>query len=160
VDHYWDQFGDHIVRGNGPTAMSSKLGYQLSGPTLLPRPPSSIVNSLHVIARYDQEECDLSKFWQVEDTAVTTTEPYKSDAQFLKSYSASHILRLSDETYCAGFPWREKYASLPDNLEVCEKRTRSLARRLAKSPDLLQMYDTILKEQLSRGFIEFETESD
>lgn len=32
TDHYWDLVEDHIVRGNGPTAMSSKLGYLLSGP--------------------------------------------------------------------------------------------------------------------------------
>ena len=44
VDHYWDLVGDHIIRGTGPTAMSSKLGYLLSGPALLPR-PVNIVNS-------------------------------------------------------------------------------------------------------------------
>jgi len=32
VDQYWEIFGNHIVRGNGPTAMQSKLGYLLSGP--------------------------------------------------------------------------------------------------------------------------------
>jgi len=36
ADYYWDLVGDHIIRGAGPTAMSSKLGYLLSGPTLLP----------------------------------------------------------------------------------------------------------------------------
>ena len=32
VDHYWEIIGNHIVRGNGPTTMQSKLGYLLSGP--------------------------------------------------------------------------------------------------------------------------------
>ena len=49
ADHYWDLVGDHIVRGAGPTAMSSKLGYLLSGPTLLPQPVSTSANSLHII---------------------------------------------------------------------------------------------------------------
>ena len=31
-DHYWDIVEDHIIRGNGLTAMSSKLGYLLFGP--------------------------------------------------------------------------------------------------------------------------------
>ena len=160
ADHYWDLVGDHIIRGVSPTAMSLKLGYLLSGPALLPHPPSTSVNSLHIITGHHQEECDLVRFWQVEDMAITPTEPDRSDAQFLRSYSASHISRLSDGTYCAGFPWRKEHLSLPDNLEVCQKRTRSLARRLAKSPGLLQTYDAILKEQLSRGFIELVTESD
>lgn len=43
---------------------------------------------------------------------------------------------------------------LPDNFNVCQKRTRSLARQLAQSPGLLQTYNNILKEQLSRDFIE------
>ena len=32
VDHYWEIVGNHIVRGTGPVAMESKLGYLLSGP--------------------------------------------------------------------------------------------------------------------------------
>ena len=32
ADHYWSFVQDHIVRGNGPTAQQSKLGYLLSGP--------------------------------------------------------------------------------------------------------------------------------
>ena len=32
TDHYWSFVQDHIVRGEGPTAQQSKLGYLLSGP--------------------------------------------------------------------------------------------------------------------------------
>ena len=32
ADHYWDIVEDHIIRGNGPTAMNSNIGYLLSGP--------------------------------------------------------------------------------------------------------------------------------
>ena len=31
ADFYWDLVGDHIIKGDGPTAVSSKLGYLLSG---------------------------------------------------------------------------------------------------------------------------------
>jgi hypothetical protein len=31
ADHYWEIVQDHIIRGAGPTAMESKLGYMLSG---------------------------------------------------------------------------------------------------------------------------------
>ena len=44
---------------------------------------------------------------------------------------------------------------MPDNFNVCQKRTQSLAYRwLAQSPGLLQTYNNILKEQLRRDFIE------
>ena len=32
ADHYWDLVEDHVVRGHGPTAVASKIGYLLSGP--------------------------------------------------------------------------------------------------------------------------------
>ena len=32
VHHYWEIVGNHTVRGPGPVAMESKLGYLLSGP--------------------------------------------------------------------------------------------------------------------------------
>ena len=32
ADHYWRIVQNHVVRGNGPTAVKSKIGYLLSGP--------------------------------------------------------------------------------------------------------------------------------
>ena len=93
ADFYWDLVGDHIIRGDGPTAMSSKLGYLLSGPVLLPCPPSAAVNILHVAAEHEQEEQNLLKLWQVEDTTITPAEQKSQDHQFLKSYCESHISR-------------------------------------------------------------------
>ena len=154
ADFYWDLVGDHIIRGDGPTAMSSKLGYLLSGPVLLPHPQSAAVNILHVAAEHEQEEQNLLRFWQVEDTAITPTEQKYQDHQFLKSYCESHITRQDDGTYCASLPWKPEHPPLPDNFSMCQKRTRSLAYRLAQSPGLLQTYNKILKEQLSRDFIE------
>ena len=154
ADFYWDLVGDHIIRGDGPTAMSSKLGYLLSGPALLPQNPSTVVSILHVAAGHDREECNLLKFWQVEDAAITPDEVGNPDQRFLKLYSESQISRQDDGTYCAGFPWKEEHPPLPDNFNVCQKRTRSLAHQLAQCLGLLKTYDKILKEQMKKGFIE------
>ena len=43
---------------------------------------------------------------------------------------------------------------LPSNFKICECRTRALARRLNNMPDLLLVYNDIIKEQERRGFIE------
>ena len=61
ADFYWDLVGDHIIQGNAPTAMSSKLGYLHSGPVLLLHPPSAAVNILHMAAEHEQEEQNLLK---------------------------------------------------------------------------------------------------
>ena len=151
---YWDLVGNHIIRGDRSTAMSSKLGYLLSGPVLLPHPPSAVVNILHVAAQHEQEEQNVLRFWQVEDTAISLAEQKSQEHKFLKSYCESHITRQDDGTYCAGLPWKPEHPPLPDNFNVCQKHTRSLAYRLAQSAGLLQTYNNILKEQLRRDFIE------
>ena len=43
---------------------------------------------------------------------------------------------------------------LPTNHRTCEKRTRSLAYRLAQTPDLLQTNNNIIADQEKRDFIE------
>ena len=45
ADHYWDIVGDKVIRGNGPTAMESKLGYLISGP-ITQRTTASSMNSV------------------------------------------------------------------------------------------------------------------
>jgi len=122
ADRYWDLVGDHIIRGAGPTAMSSKLGYLLSGLALLPRPVSASVNTLHVIIGHHQEEGDPR---QIEDTAVTPPESDKPGHQFLATYTTNYISRQSDGTYCAEFLWKAEHPPLPNNFEVRQKRTRS-----------------------------------
>jgi len=37
ADHYWEFIQDHVVRGDGPTAVKSRLGYLLSGPLPVPQ---------------------------------------------------------------------------------------------------------------------------
>ena len=46
VDYYWQFIQDHVVRGDGTTAVQSRLGYLLSGPLPLPQPTST--TSLHI----------------------------------------------------------------------------------------------------------------
>jgi len=44
ADYYWDIVGDKVVRGSGPTAIKSKLGYLLSGLTQQGHPNSMATN--------------------------------------------------------------------------------------------------------------------
>ena len=50
VDHYWKLVGDHVTRGDGPTAIQSKLGIfhlihysSLTTPRRLPLPSISVL---------------------------------------------------------------------------------------------------------------------
>jgi len=152
ADYYWTFVEDHIIRGTGPTAVSSKLGYLLSGP--LPKyPQSSAVNLFHVSLQTPTEASDIERFWNIEATGTQPTAN-DSDEQFLQSYINSNITCQQDGSYSLKFPWKDSHPPLPTNYNVCNKRTRSLARRLAQTPQTFKMYSNIISEQLSRGFIE------
>ncbi len=152
ADYYSDIVEDHIVRGNGPTAIASKLGYLLSGPLSSTRSQDVVTNILHVATQHGDEECNLQRFWNLEATGTEVEN--NVDKKFLDDYSEHCITRLQDGSYCAKLPWKESHPPLPSNFNICWRRTRSLAYRLSQTPELLRIYNGIIVDQLKRGFIE------
>ncbi|XP_065896035.1 uncharacterized protein [Dysidea avara] len=155
TDYYWIFVQDHIVRGQGPTAQQSKLGYLLSGP--LPDTLSGSTSStlLHISTTLNHEDTklqNLDNFWSVEavGTDAQTSSP---DLTFLRYYQQSSITQTPEGIYMAKFPWKVNKPDLPSNLATCKGRTVTLVSKLRKSPELLQLYDGIIMEQEQRGFI-------
>lgn len=144
TDHYWDIVEDHIVRGQGPTAMSSKLGYLLSGPLQVDK-TAAITNTLHVSTHCISDECDLTQFWQLE-SAGTTPANNTDDMGYLTKYVHTSISCQQDGSYCAKLPWKTNHLPLPTNHEICKKRAQSLVNRFSQSPQLLYTYDNIIPE--------------
>ena len=50
-------------------------------------------------------------------------------------------------------PRKENTPPPPDNFELCHRRLDSLLRRLKQNPPLLAEYDSVIRDQLSRGII-------
>ncbi|XP_063417047.1 uncharacterized protein LOC134699374 [Mytilus trossulus] len=70
TDHYWDIVEDHIVRGNGPTAVKSEIGYLLLGPTYSKKTNTSKTsNTEYGNITQDQER------WDFPEEMNETTEP-------------------------------------------------------------------------------------
>ena len=151
ADHYWDIVGDHIMRGMGPTAVESKLGYLLSGPVQPTATQSTSANVLMVTTSY-QREFDLEHFWNLESVGVLPIEGKAENK--LEHYLTSSVTRDDDGAYIARFSWKPNHPTLPTNFTVAEHRTRQLVKRLAKTPELLRVYNQIIAEQEARGFIE------
>ena len=152
VDYYWKIVGNHVVRGDGPTAVQSKLGYLLSGPLYLPKSCYEATNVLHISVNSLNEEQMIEKFWAIESTRTLPTT-MKDSNHFMDTYLNS-ITRQDDGSYMVKFPWKDDHAPLPSNFHVCERRARSLAHKLIHTPDLMKKYNAIIKEQKKRGFIE------
>ena len=151
ADHYWDIVGDHVVRSHGPTAVESKLGYLLSGP-MQPVPHSPTANVL-MVTNSSCSDFNLERFWTLESVGVSLTDDISKD-NMLDHYLTSCLKRADDRAYVARFPWKPTHPVLPTNITIAERRTRHLVKRLAMTPKLLQVYNQILTEQETRGFIE------
>jgi len=150
ADHYWDIVGDNIVRGNGPTAVASRLGYFLSGP--LPESEHRRTSVMDVIAAH--VATDVSHFWDIETLGISPEDVEQTCAvDHLKSYQ-DKCISFEDGKYKARLPWKEDHPNLPTNYEVAKKRTESTVRRLSKDPEMLAQYNKIIQDQERRGFIE------
>uniref|UniRef100_A0A1X7TZP1 Uncharacterized protein n=1 Tax=Amphimedon queenslandica TaxID=400682 RepID=A0A1X7TZP1_AMPQE len=66
---------------------------------------------------------------------------------------------IENGRYTVFLPWKESRLSLPDNYHISLRRLKSLYKRLKRSPELLEKYDSIIREQLALGIIEPADES-
>ncbi|XP_063442540.1 uncharacterized protein LOC134722839 [Mytilus trossulus] len=157
ADYYWDIVGDRVIRGSGPTAVQSKVGYLLSGPIQLNsninnQSTSSIMN---ILTPHRLEECEIHKFWEIESIGTETDSEVKAktDLQEMTTYQENNI-HLKDNRYIAKFPWKQEHPELPSNEMIARKRAYNVINRLAKEPEMLKIYGNIINDQEIRGFIE------
>ncbi|XP_071127721.1 uncharacterized protein [Mytilus edulis] len=153
ADYYWSIVGDDIIRGEGPTAVESKLGYLLSGPTMTSTCTTSRSSILNVIVSHKTEELNLEKFWEIESLGVEDKTGNTENDEFQKMYEETAI-SFNNNRYIAKLPWKAEHPPLPTNKAVAFRRTESVIKRLQKEPKLLLKYGEIIDEQEKRGFIE------
>ncbi len=151
ADYYWTIVGDKVIRGPGPTAVSSKFGYLLSGPRYegsdASTPPTTV---LSVLTDSRMEEKIMSQYWDLETIGIKEDTSIVSKNDEFENYRDTH-LRFENGTYTASLPWREDHPPLPSNYAICRARTRAMVRRL--TPDMLGVYNRIIGEQLESKFI-------
>lgn len=149
ADYYWSIIEDTIVRGDGPTAVLSKLGFLLSGPTHL----KVSTMSTFVYKVLTSTESDLqrvSEYWMLESLGITDREDTQVDRDF-ETYRDNNIT-MSEGKYNASLPWKDEHPALPTNVDIANKRTRAMVKRL--TPELRQTYNRIIEEQETLQFIE------
>lgn len=154
-DYYWEIATDNVVRGKkGPTAMYTKLGWVLSGPTDSPVHHSSSVNIVtsHILTVDAmlpvEEELDstLKKFWELESLGIG------DDKSVLEEFSDK--ITFKGGRYEVSLPWKETHSVLPDNRILSVKRLHGLLHRLSQCPSVFREYDALIKDQLKKGIVE------
>ena len=154
ADFYWSFVRDKIIRGDGPTAQQSKLGYLLSGPLSLSTSQPTTTNMSHIaIIPKEVSKPTTEQFWLLETAGTLDEDVQRNDDTFLQIYQQTCITQNSDGTYTARFPWKPNHPYLSTNFTTAYKRTKSLISRLAQT-NLLNIYNDIIMDQVRRGFIE------
>ena len=179
ADYYYDFIVGNVVKGNtGPVAVKSKLGWLLSGPySSNSKKDSNVISNLTLdcypqqFTIYDRENQEgsgkedleiqqsVKDFWKHEALGIeelvegTTTESVNKPKEFNIEHNGNR--------YEVSLPWRSDLSNecLSDNYQMCLKRLGSLQYRLKQDPKLLEEYDSIFKEQLKNGIIEYVPEN-
>ena len=107
---------------------------------------------MQITSTVTTEEPNIEKFWSVEAIGMNIHRP-STDSSFLQSYQQTSITQ-TPEGYIARFLWKEDKPLLPSNINTCKRGTQTLLNKLRQTPELLCIYDHIIKEQEEQGFIE------
>ena len=172
ADHYYDIVIGEVIRGSaGPVAISSKLGWLLSGPVSFSNDNESricsgnnvINNNLVLDILPSREEVvdesreiveSLDRFWKHESMGIANDEqPSK--------YAPMEIAFKENQRYEVGLPWKDNISDeLETNYDLSKRRPLSLYNKLKADPKLLSQYNEVFEQQLSDGIIEKVNESD
>ena len=156
ADYYWSIVENHVIRGEGPTAVKSRIGYLLSGPLqTTTTEKSGRTLMMNIMISRNTEEYDLEKFWKIESsgTELADEKSAAGNTEFHSIYKNTCI-SYHDNRYFVMLPWKEEHPPLPTNKEIAQRRTENVIKRLQREPELLKKYGEIIEEQEKRNFIQ------
>ena len=159
-DHYWDVVTGNVIRdGSGPVAVSSKLGWLVSGTTRSGNSSSHTITNLSVqgpesVRSVQFNECDLTQqlrsFWEVESIGITGECGTRDNLAFPEEIEFD----WSQERYVVSLPWKPGHRPQSDHFILCESRLQRLWTRLQDNIHFLKEYDDTFQKQLQDNIIE------
>jgi len=123
--------GDETVRGDGPTAVSLRIGYLLSGPV----PASTSVKTSHNmdgIAINVLDTLNLGRLWSEESTSISVDKSKDTDAATDARHYQEHGISFSGGRCTARSKRKHDYQPLP----IKKKKTQHVIPR-AESRSLM-----------------------
>ena len=158
-DYYWDIVTGESIRGEfGPTAINSKFGWLLSGPTgeQHVHANSNVVSNLVISGEPVLNEANqvdeitnlLKQFWETESIGIkgdlnsANHSPIEAKRNEEISFDGRH--------YEVSLPWKEDCLPRTNNYRMCE----TLHHKLKGEPNLLHEYDKIIQEQARTEIVE------
>ena len=155
-DQHWSLLRGEVIKGNtGPTALSTHLGWILSGPAQVKEALVSHSTFVtHVLLAWNDfkqrsRERVTHSFWSLQSRGIT------EDKERVQGQFARHV-SFQNGRYVVALPWRDSCLPLPSNYKLSLRRLNSLFRRLKAIPDLQDKYDAIIREQIEQGILVYQ----
>lgn len=163
-----DQYYDYVYADmeEDVALIPSKIGYLTSGRIINSTVNSTVGSSggsgeqdissaevvtvLRVGVTNDDLDSTLKRQWEMDSVGIKPT--YETDQ--LATDEFNDCVRFEDGHFVARLPWKTKHPFLPTNYSLALSRLKSNIHSLAKTPNLLNTYDSIIKGQLDNNFIE------
>ena len=153
-DYYWSFMTGEILKvSQGPTAHNTKLGWIHSGPAVRKEGSEPHTTLVSHVLRVDglcstkSLDKELHSFWDMESIGIVEGE------QIVQNQFEDNV-HFENGRYAVSLPWKKSGLFLHDNYQLSLRRLNGLYRRLKKSPELLEKYDSIIREQLALGIVE------
>lgn len=151
ADYLWNFQTGNVVRGevDEPVAVETELGWVISGPLTYSQPAHTMqevqVNFVGSVTP-DSLERNVQRLWDLETLGVTECDEVYDE--FVDS------IAFDGNRYSVKLPWKEGHDSLPSNYELSLSRMKGQIKKLRKEPEVLEEYNSVIKEQLDSGVIE------
>ncbi|XP_065662784.1 uncharacterized protein LOC136085410 [Hydra vulgaris] len=160
ADFYWSFVEDSVIRGHRddhPIALTSVLGYLLSGPINIDKTISNnescccvyttyvmLVNSSHSKSLVKNS---MASIWGI-------GEFDNSNFEIIDNFRHTIKYNEAQKQYSVGLSFKENHLPICDNYNLTINRFKNLQKRLSKDKALLQSYNDIIKDQLLQCIIE------
>ena len=96
---------------------------------------------------------NIRRFWEVETLTSCDENKKMSTAELEAWKKANESIKVVDERYEIGIPWKDNGNKLSNNYNEAMNRLESLERKLNKDDHLRQSYCDVIKGHLEKGYI-------
>ncbi|CAG9133315.1 unnamed protein product [Plutella xylostella] len=138
---------------SGPPAIHTVLGYVLMGvvPALAARP--ACVTSCCAIVPQQPMDHLITRFWELEEVPGSPVQ-HPTDVECEHFYRSTTERDPVTGRYTVALPFDKDVFLLGDSYNIARKRFSCLEKKLEASPELRAAYDDVIKDYISKGYVE------
>lgn len=148
--------------GNGLTAIQTKIGWTVCGPSGIPSQGYLNSGTAVVVTNLHVKEWSVPDLWRLETIGINDpahTLSKREEEELAHDMFIKQLTRNEDGRYRVGLPWICSNLNIPSNRNEAERRLFSTTRRLKKL-NKFEDYDLVLREWQKENVIEEVSEKD